>query len=210
MLAPRITEMVDARAMEFNRVVARRRMVRDFEPDPVDAEALDRIISYALRGPSAGFTQGVELLVLEGSEQTGRYWDACFPIEGRDHFRWPGVMQAPILVVVLAHEEAYRRRYQEPDKASRRQVGQPWPAPWWHVDSAFAAMLILLGAVDEGLGALFFAAFEPAALAAEFGVPHSYTPTGVIAIGHPRPHAASRSLARGRRPKAEVVHRGRW
>lgn len=196
--------------MEFQRVVERRRMARDFEDRQIDSDVVARIVANAQRGPSAGFAQGVELLVLEGKGQTGRYWEVCFPESRRARFRWPGVMRAPVLVVVFGNEPAYRDRYAEPDKASRSRAAEGWPAPWWHVDAAFAAMLILLSAVDEGLGALFFSAFEPEALIAEFGVPPGYRPTGVVALGHARPHAPSSSVSRGRRPASEVVHRGQW
>lgn len=196
--------------MEFEQVVKGRHMVRDFDEEPLAPEVVTRLVSNGVKGPSAGFTQGVELLVLEGGQETGRYWNACFPAEHRSHFRWPGVMRAPLLIVVFGNESAYRQRYAEPDKASRKRASDPWPAPWWHVDAAFAAMLILLTAVDEGLGALFFAAFEPDALAAEFSVPPDYVAVGVLAIGHPRSHTPSPSAARGRRPPEEVVHRGQW
>jgi nitroreductase len=44
--------------MEFQEVVRRRRMVRTFTAEPVPQAALDRILGNALRGPSAGFSQG--------------------------------------------------------------------------------------------------------------------------------------------------------
>lgn len=196
--------------MEFQRVVQTRRMVRDFKDEPLPAGELDRIVANALRGPSAGFTQGVELLVLEGAQQTSRYWEACFPVERRRSFRWPGVLRAPALVVVYGHEAAYVDRYSEADKAGSPGANRRWPAPWWHVDAAFAALLLLLSATDAGLGALFFSAFHPEALAREFGIPAGFTPTGVVAIGHTKSDDPSASVSRGRRPLAEVVHRGNW
>ena len=56
--------------MEFAAAVARRRMVRSYLPDPVPAEALDRILDAARRGPSAGFAQAVEFVVV--TSRTGR------------------------------------------------------------------------------------------------------------------------------------------
>jgi nitroreductase len=44
--------------MEFQDVVRGRRMVRNFEDRPVPPEAVERILANALRGPSAGFSQG--------------------------------------------------------------------------------------------------------------------------------------------------------
>lgn len=191
-------------------MIRRRKMVRSFDGQPVEPDVVARIVAAGLRAPSAGFTQGVDLVVLEGAEETGRYWDAALPGPARGGFPWPGLLRAPVLVVVVASEEAYRRRYAEPDK--REPAGGPgFGVPWWHVDGAFAALLVQLAAVDEGLGALFFAVHRPAAVAATLGIPGDRALVGTVALGHPgadRPSSSVRSRPR-RRPD-EVVHRGRW
>ena len=49
----------------------------------------------------------------------------------------------------------------------------------------FAAMVALLAAVDEGLGACFFGQFEhEAAVKAAFAIPADRTPVGTIALGY--------------------------
>ncbi|HEX7277483.1 MAG TPA: nitroreductase family protein [Acidimicrobiales bacterium] len=196
--------------MEFQEVVRRRRMVRNFDSRPLAPELVDRIVANALAGPSAGFTQGTELLVLDGPEQTRRYWDACFPAQRRSGFRWPGILEAPLLLVPLASRQAYLDRYAEADKGWIDRDPSRWAVAYWDVDAGFAAMLALLTAVDLGLGAVFFRVFQPAAFRAEFGVPDRFSPIGAIAVGYPRPDEPSPSVARGRRPRAEVVHRGVW
>ena len=51
--------------MEFAEIVRRRRMVRNYDPDhTVPDELLDRLLDYAIRAPSAGFSQGWGFLVL--------------------------------------------------------------------------------------------------------------------------------------------------
>jgi nitroreductase len=184
-------------------------MVRAFDGRPLPGHAVDRLVANALRGPSAGFTQGVELLVLEGADETARYWDVSLPPARRYGFPWPGLRSAPLLIIAFAHMDAYLDRYAEPDKGTRRD-GQRWRVPYWTVDAAFASMLVLLTAVDAGLGALFFDVAEPDAVRAAFGVPAGYDPVGAIAVGYPAPDRPSASLRRGRRPPDEVVHRGEW
>lgn len=197
--------------MEFEDVVRRRRMVRNFDDRPVPPEVVGRLVANAVRAPSAGFTQGCELLVLEGHEQTSRFWAASVPPDaGRVRALWPGVARAPLLIVVLSSEGAYRRRYAEPDKARSGEGGRPWAVPYWHVDAAFVALLVLLTAVDEGLGALFFGVSDPDGLRAGFGIPDEYAPVGAVAVGHPLPDRPSTSVSRGRRPLHQIVHRGRW
>jgi nitroreductase len=85
--------------------------------------------------------------------------------------------------------------------------------PYWFIDTAFAAMLIQLAAVDEELGALFFGIFEHEdALLAELGVPEGFEPIGTIALGYPDPAGdrLSQSAGRPRRTLDQVAHNGGW
>ena len=51
--------------MEFGQVLRRRRMIRSYdEARAVPSQAIDAVLAAALRAPSAGFTQGISLLVL--------------------------------------------------------------------------------------------------------------------------------------------------
>lgn len=196
--------------VEHREVVRRRRMVRNFEDRPLDPDSVERLLASARRAPSAGFTQGTELLVLEGRAQTERLWSATFEPQARSRFRWPGLFDAPLVIVPLACERAYLDRYAEADKGWSDRDPSRWPVPVWHVDAAFAAMLVLLAAVDEGLGALFFTIFEAEAFRRAFAIPSDYTPVGGLAVGHPLPDEASRSARRRRRPDEDVIHRGSW
>jgi nitroreductase len=84
--------------------------------------------------------------------------------------------------------------------------------PFWHIDTGFASLLMLLTAVDEGLGACFFGIPPEQAdrYRAEFAVPDEYSPIGAITVGYRVPDHRSGSLKRGRKPVDEVVHRGQW
>jgi nitroreductase len=186
-------------------------MVRNFTGDPVDPEVVDGILDLARRAPSAGYTQGFDFLVLEGPERVGRFWDATFPLPERDGFRWPGLFTAPVIVLPCSSKAAYLDRYAEPDKGWADRDESRWPVPYWDIDCAFATMTLLLGAVDAGLGALFFGIFAGLPeLRVAFAIPEAFTPIGAVALGHPAPDEPSPSLARGRRPIEETIHRGRW
>jgi nitroreductase len=196
--------------MDFQQVVNRRRMVRNFDTRPVPPELTERILRNGLRAPSAGFSQGWAFLVLDTPEDRERLWQTTFEAEGRERFRWQGLFRAPLLVVALSHKQAYLDRYAEPDKGWADKDEGHWPVPYWDVDTGFASLLMLLTAVDAGLGALFFGVFAVEEFRAAFGVPDAYSPVGVLAIGYPMPDEPSPSLARGRRSLDDVVHRGRW
>ena len=199
--------------MQFAEVVNARRMVRAFTAEPVPADVLDRILDLAVRVPAAGNTQGLDLVVLEG-EQTKRYWDASLPVERRDGFPWPRLLDAPVLIIPVSSPAAYVARYSEPDKA-HSGLGKDehrWSVPYWYVDSAFAAMVTLLAAVDEGLGAVFFGQFEHEdAIKLALGIPADRRPVGTIALGFAAAEQRrSLSAQRGRRPIDQIVHRGGW
>jgi nitroreductase len=201
--------------MEFQEVVRKRRMVRAFEDKPLPREVVQRILDNAQRGPSAGFAQGFEFLVFDGAQETARFWQFLEATERGSSHMDAGVKAAPLIIVPVAHAQAYVQRYLEPDKARLgRTVAEDWPAPYWFTDTAFAAMLILLTAVDAGLGGFYFSlgptkqAIPPFRQA--FGIPEPYSPIGAIALGYPAVDRAASSLGRGRRPSTQVMHFGTW
>lgn len=199
--------------MELGQAVRRRRMVRNFDSRPVPRALLDQVLSDALHAPSAGFSQGWAFLVLEGREQTRTFWELTTTDEWRRRtVNHAGVLNAPVVILPMADRQAYLDRYAEPDKAgSGLDVEKAWPVPYWLVDTAFATMIMLLSAVDAGLGALFLGIFRgEEELLVELGVPEGIRPIGAIALGYSAADRPSPSLARGRRPLEQVVHRGRW
>ncbi len=66
---------------------------------------------------------------------------------------------APVHVVVGMREESYHERYRKPDKLLEDGSEIDWHVPWWWVDAGKAMMLLLLAAIDEGLGAGLFGLF---------------------------------------------------
>ena len=188
-------------------------MVRNYDPDrPVPPEVVDRLLDHAVRAPSAGFSQGWGFLVLEEPEDRERFWAATTP-GGGGRERWlAGMRRAPLIVVPHANRDAYLDRYAEADKGWADRDEDRWPVPYWYVDTGFAALLMLLTAVDEGLGACFFG-IPPQRIGAyrdAFGVPPELHPIGAITVGYRAVDHRSPSLRRGRRPVQDVVRRGRW
>ena len=202
--------------MEFRDVVRRRRMVRNFADTPVDPALVERALEHATRAPSAGFSQGWGFVVLDTPEAVDRFWAATTDEQARtDPDDWlRGMRRAPVLVVPCSSKAAYLGRYAEDDKGWTDRDEARWPVPYWHMDTAMAALMMLLTAVDEGLGACFFGI--PAAAEDEvrrvLGIPDDHDPIGVVALGHRLPDTGNAGSAarRRRRPVAEVAHRGRW
>jgi nitroreductase len=200
--------------MEFQEVVRRRRMVRNFDPSrPVDPTCRDRILENALRGPSAGFSQGFEFLVLEAADDRDLFWSVTWPPEedeGLPHLA--GMRRAPLIVVALSNKGAYLERYAEADKGWTDRDEARWPVPYWDIDTGMASLLMLLTVVDEGLGACFFG-ITPERIPGfrdAFGVPDNLTPIGALVIGHRVADPSSTSIARRRRGTVDVMHHGRY
>lgn len=199
--------------MEFATVVRRRRMIRNFTDQPVDPDVVDRALAHAVRAPSAGFSQGWAFVVLARPEDVDRFWRAATESDAEPD-RWlDGMRRAPVLIIVLSCKAAYLDRYAESDKGWTDRDEARWPTPYWDMDAGMAALLILLTAVDEGLGGCFFGVppDQLDGVRAAFGIPADHHPVGVVALGHPADQLVSGSAAtRRRRTLDEVVHRGRW
>lgn len=185
-------------------------MVRRYRDEPVNHEVIERVVQTGLRGPSAGFSQGVRMVVVTDPAQRRRIATLC----GEDDYVAAGydawLSVAPVHVIPCVREADYRERYAEPDKAA---TGGPdsWSAPYWWVDGGAAVMLLLLAAVDEGLGAGVLDLGDTAELKALLGIPEDVAPICLVTVGHPgEQRGPVGSAKRGRRPAGETVHWQRW
>ena len=143
--------------MEFQTVVDHRRMVRKYEVSKrVPVEMVEVILSNALRAPSAGFTQGWGFLVLDDPNDIVKFREAATPATEKDSW-YAATFDAPLVIIPCSNQAAYFDRYAQPDKGMTDRSDAWWPAPYWDIDAGFASLLMLLTAVDRGLGARFLA-----------------------------------------------------
>lgn len=184
-------------------------MVRRYTDQPVPAEVVERIVDNALHAPSAGFSQGFGFLVLDEPDGVARFRQAATPDEEPEHW-FAATFDAPMVVVACSNKDAYLDRYARPDKGFTDRSDAWWPAPYWDIDTGFGALLMLLTAVDAGLGACFFGIPKPrlGAVRDAFGIPEAFLPIGALTVGYP--DDPPRDLRARRKPRHEVVHRGRW
>jgi nitroreductase len=188
-------------------------MVRLYDPDrPVPAEVIKTALRNAIRAPSAGFSQGWDFVVLATAQERDAYWSATTDPDDEPDSWLAGIRTAPTLILCLSDEGTYLRRYAESDKGWTDMDEARWPVRYWDIDTGMAALMILLTAVDEGLGACFFGTppevhqdvFET------FGIPFDRSLIGVVSLGYPMPHPKSGSLRRGLRGLDQVAHYGRF
>ena len=198
--------------MELRQILAKRRMHRAFEPEPLPPEQIERVVGVIRRAPSGGFSQGSSIVVVT-DDATRRAIAEAFEEEEYGH---PFISQAPVHLVISADESRYHARYNEPDKLEQTGgVEITWPVPYWFVDAGALMMLVLAAAIDEGLASAFIGHPDQKRIFDELlGLPPEVVPIGLALIGRPAPDPFSErgsSRMRERRlPLDELVHRERW
>ena len=202
--------------MEFEDVLRRRRAVRAYEPRPVPEDVLERIVHTIRRAPSAGFSQGQRFVVITDEGRKRAVADTA----GEEFYTSggfaPWISGAAALVVVCTREDDYHDRYRKPDKTDETGAEIEWPVPYWYSDAGAAAMLVMLAAVNEGLGAgVFGVPGERMEQMRELlELPDDVAIVEVVTLGYPAEDTASDRLSsRGtqpRKPMDELVRWERW
>jgi nitroreductase len=183
----------------------------------VPRDVLERIASAAVVwAPSAGFSQGLRIVVVTEAETRRRIATAAKEDElaelGRP--RWKAA--APVHMVVLAREDDYHERYRQQDKlriTGGREI--EWPAPYWYVDAGAAAMTLMLAAIDEGLETAIFGVTDVQALREALRLPEDLRFVAVVTIGYPagggsEPSSGASIFTERRKPRDEVVRWETW
>jgi FMN reductase [NAD(P)H] len=202
--------------MEFGEILRRRRMVRNYTDEPVARDAVERILRAGLKAPSGGFSQGARFVAVTEEATRRRIAELADEPEYVKLGFEPWISRAPVHIVVAMREGDYHDRYNEPDKKGEGEEEIEWRVPWWWVDAGKAIMLLLLAAVDEGLGAGLFGLVgdQNDRLRELLGMPEDLEIVGVVTIGHPAPEPMEErrreTLRKRRRPLEEVIRWERW
>jgi nitroreductase len=169
----------------FRELLNRRRMVRNYEPEPIPREVLERVVATVRRAPSGGFSQGQRLLVVDDPALLEQI--AALNADVPDGVE-PWFGSAPAQIFVMTREADYHERYRREDKLRDGEEIE-WPVPFWHVDAGAALMLVLLAAIDEGLGAAVYGIFpaEAEQLRALLGIPSDFALVAGVTLGRPLP-----------------------
>jgi FMN reductase [NAD(P)H] len=203
--------------VQFRDVLTRRRSVRTYADKPVPRDVLERITDAAvIRAPSAGFSQGLRLVVVTDPETRREIAVAAAEEElaAKGRPRWKA--SAPVHVVVLTREDDYHDRYRQQDKLAitgGREID--WPAPYWYVDAGAAAMTLMLAAIDEGLETAIFGVTDLDALRRLLSLPDDLQFVAVVTMGYPveqadEPSSGASVFTQRRKPREEVVRWEHW
>jgi nitroreductase len=196
----------------FYDLLKKRRAVRSYTGERVPRETLERIARAARRGPNAGYSQGLRILVVDDPETIAAFTDSEADERERAWF-----LNAAAHFFVLTREQDYHDRYTQPDKlAITGGVEVIWPVPFWHVDAGAALMLLWLAAIEEGLGAGVYGVpvEEDARVRELLGIPDDLTIVTGVTVGHPAEDPdwdkATSVFSQRRRAHDEVVQWNRW
>lgn len=175
-------------ANSFASVVKRRRMIRKYEDRPVPEEEIRALLRYAVRAPSAGNLQPWEFILVRDPEVRAQLAKAAM--------NQNSVATAPIIIATCADIQRMGEKY-----GTRG-------AFYSLVDTAFASLLILLGATERGLGACFVGAYNPEEVARIFGLPPHIRPVGLITLGYPA--EKPRKPTNKKIPLESLIHENTW
>jgi nitroreductase len=154
--------------MDFDEVVKRRKTIREYDLNrqQLPNNVVTKLIRNAHRAPSAGHTQVQEFIIVKEASTKKKLRKAAVNQEY--------VEQSSLLIVVCSNTSRSISRY-----------GSRGREFYSIIDGAFASMLILLSAVNEGIGACFVGAFEDTKVSEILELPKDVRPIGIICIGYP-------------------------
>ena len=142
-------------------------MIRRYKhAKPIPDSIIDAIIENAHKAPSAGHTQVQEFIIVKNPSTKTKLAQAAL---GQEQ-----VGDASLLIVVCSNTSRSIGRY-----------GKRGKEFYSVIDGAFAAMLILLTSVNEGIGACFVGAFEDEKASRILKLPEHVRPIGIITLGYP-------------------------
>ena len=198
--------------MDLREILKRRRMVRHYTGEAVPRETLERIVATVRRAPSAGFSQGQRLLVVDDAGLLADLAALAGPLEPDVE---PWFPSAPAHVLVLTREADYHERYRRNDKLQDGEEIE-WPVPFWYVDAGATLMLVLLAAIDEGLSAGVYGVpvDQDPACRALLDIPGELRIVAGVTVGRgaPDPGWSSKTSRATQRRRAldELVKWNRW
>ena len=191
-------------------VIAERRSIRRYQPEPISDAELERLLTAACWAPSAHNRQPWRFAVLRADAVKQRLANAMGARLAADRGRdgddpaaiaadvarsRARITEAPI-VVAVALTLADMDRYPDPARAAAEHAMAVQ-------STAMAVQNLLLAAASEGLGACWMCAplFCPDVVRAALDLPPDWQPQALVTIGRP----ASAGKPATRRPLASLV-----
>ncbi|BBZ45882.1 nitroreductase family protein [Mycobacterium parmense] len=171
--------------MEAWDALCARRNVRQYTPEPVPEEHLDRIAEAGWRAPSAKNRQPWDFVIVT---DRGQLQELSTVWQGAGHI---AAAAAAIAIVVPV----------PPD--DRRVVTDNY-------DVGQATMAMMIAATDLGIGTGHSSVGDQVRARAILGVPDGYLVAFLLGVGYPADRPLKPIRKPNRRPFTDVVHHGHW
>lgn len=169
--------------MELFEVFAARHSIRSFTDQPVEDEALGRILEAVNRAPSAGNLQAFDIYQVTKAEHKEELMRASYD-QGF-------LAQAPLVLVFCATPSRSAVRYNERGETL-----------YCVQDATIACTFVMLAATALGLGSVWVGAFDEEAVHKVIGAEPGQRPVAMLPIGYPN----ETPRIRPRRALEEIVH----
>jgi nitroreductase len=152
--------------MEYTELIRTRESIRNYDPNqPVPKEILEKILDAGRQAPSACNYQPWKFLVISSSAMLEKV-RACYQ---RDWFK-----DAPHILIILGlKDQAWKRSYDGYNSIE--------------TDVAIAMTHIILAAENEGVGACWVEAYNPAVLKEAINQEENQLIFGITPLGYPKP-----------------------
>ncbi|MEM4308121.1 MAG: nitroreductase family protein [Thermoplasmata archaeon] len=172
--------------MELMEAIANRRSVRKYQEKDVADEVVKKLLEVGNMAPSAGNLQARDFIVVRDKKTREALAKAALNQEF--------VAEAPVDIVICTNEKKIKR------------YGSRGTTLYTYQDTAASAMLIMLAALEHGLGTCWVGAFDEEAVRRILQIPEHARPVIIIPIGYP----AEQPEMRKRAPIEEYLHQERW
>lgn len=210
-----MSDFSEADKAAIYRVIAERRDMRHFKPDPIDSGLLQRLLSAAHLGPSVGFMQPWRFIRITDQAlrrqihalvEEERLATAAALAEREDEFmrlKVEGILECGELLVAAL-----------PDKREQHIFGRRTLPEMDLASMSCAIQNLWLAARAEGIGMGWVSLFDPVRLADLLNMPEGAKPSAVLCLGHveafySRPMLEQEGWAQ-RIPLEELVFENGW
>ena len=198
------------------RAIFQRRDIRNFRPDPIPGDKLARIVRAAHHGPSVGFMQPWDFILVQDVEKRGQVKDlfdreraaaACFFDEPRRSaylsLKLEGILDCPVNLCVTC----------DPTRADVVRGRNSMPETDVY-STCCAVQNLWLAARSEGIGVGWVSILKLPQLRGILGIPPHIIPVAYLCLGYPTEFADEPGLQtagwRRRLPIQQLVHLDGW
>lgn len=151
--------------MEFEKVVKKRRSIREFKEIDIPEEDIKKILRIGHMAPSAGNLQARDFVIIQKQDEKERL--------SRNAFGQSFIAQPPWVVVVCANK-----------KRSGKKYGKRGEELYSIQDATAAIENMLLAIEDMGYASVWIGAFDEEAVSAQLELPSYVRPVAILPIGY--------------------------